>query len=140
PPQTVMQALDATAEQFGARPALRFKTVSQGHRSPADAGPSRDAGSGTWQTRSWAEYRADVWRAAKGLIALGLEPGKAVTLIGFNCPQWLVGNLAAIYAGGIPVGIYTTSSAEQCQYIAEHADANVAIVDNREQLAKFLEI
>jgi long-subunit acyl-CoA synthetase (AMP-forming) len=123
PPETVMQALDTAARTHAKRPALRHKTPS-----------------GQWQSRSWADYRSDVRLAAKGLIALGLEPGKAVTLIGFNCPQWLIADLAAIHAGGIPVGIYTTNTAEQCQYIAEHSDANVAIVDDREQLAKFLEI
>lgn len=123
PPETVMQALDTAAKTFAQRPALRHKTPS-----------------GQWQSRSWAQYRSDVRLVAKGFIALGLEPGRAVTLIGFNCPQWLIADLAAIHAGGIPVGIYTTNSAEQCQYIAEHSDANIAVVEDREQLAKFLAI
>lgn len=118
-----MQALDNAAETFSQRTALRHKTAS-----------------GQWQSRSWTEYRSDVRLAAKGFIALGLETGKAVALIGFNCPQWLVADLAAIHAGGVPVGIYTTNSAEQCQYIAEHSDANIVVVDDREQLAKFLGI
>jgi long-subunit acyl-CoA synthetase (AMP-forming) len=123
PPETVMQALDIAAKKFADRPALSHKDAS-----------------GQWQRRSWATYRDEVRLAAKGLVALGLEPGKAATLIGFNCPQWLIGNLAAIHAGGVPVGIYTTSSAEQCHYIAEHSDANVAVVEDAEQLAKFLAI
>jgi long-subunit acyl-CoA synthetase (AMP-forming) len=123
PPQTVMQALDLVVEEHAKAPALRAKTKS-----------------GVWKDTAWADYRADIRRAAKGLIALGLEPGKGVTLIGFNCPQWLIGNLGAIHAGGIPVGIYTTNSPEQCHYITEHADANIAIVENQDQLAKFLEI
>ncbi len=123
PPETVMQALDAAVQRYGKAPALRSKT-----------------GSGAWKDVSWADYRAEVWRAAKGLIALGLEPHKGVSLIGFNRREWLVGNIAAIYAGGVPVGIYTTSSPEQCSYIAGHSDSNVAIVEDAEQLAKFLEI
>jgi long-subunit acyl-CoA synthetase (AMP-forming) len=123
PPETVMQAFDAAVEKFGKRPALRWKTAA-----------------GAWKDQSWDDYRAEVRRAAKGLIALGLEPQKGVSLIGFNCKEWLVGNLAAIHAGGVPVGIYTTSSPEQCSYIAGHSDSNIAIVENAEQLAKFLEI
>ena len=122
-PQTVMQALDAAVEKYGQGPALRSKLPS-----------------GVWKDVSWADYRAEVWRAAKGLIALGLQPHKGVSLIGFNRREWLVGNLAAIYAGGVPVGIYTTNSPEQCAYIAGHSDSNVAIVENAEQLAKFLEV
>jgi long-subunit acyl-CoA synthetase (AMP-forming) len=123
PPQTVMQLLDTAAESFGEAPALRAKNSS-----------------GLWQDTSWIEYRAEVRRTAKALIALGLEPGKGVSLIGFNCKRWLVGDLAAIHAGGVPVGIYTTNSPEQCKYIAGHSDSNIVIVENHEQLAKFLEI
>ncbi|PRP97534.1 Long-chain-fatty-acid--CoA ligase FadD15 [Enhygromyxa salina] len=123
PPQTVMQALDAAAKNYADAPALRAKV-----------------GGGIWKDTSWAEYHASVRRAAKGLIALGLEPGRGVTLIGFNCKEWLIGDIAAIYAGGIPVGIYATNSPEQCQYVAGHCDANIAIVENEEQLAKFLAI
>lgn len=118
-----MQLLDAAAESFGEAPALRAKTSS-----------------GVWQDTTWIDYRAEVRRTAKGLIALGLEPGKGLSLLGFNCKRWLIGDLAAIHAGGVPVGIYTTSSPTQCQYIAGHSDSNIAIVENHEQLAKFLEI
>ncbi|WP_146661255.1 AMP-dependent synthetase/ligase [Enhygromyxa salina] len=122
-PQTVMQLLDTAAESYGSAPALRAKSSS-----------------GSWQDTTWTEYRAEVRRTAKGLLALGLEPGKGVSLIGFNCKRWLIGDLAAIHAGGVPVGIYTTNSPAQCQYIASHSDSNIAIVENHEQLAKFLEV
>jgi len=123
PAQTVMQALDEAARKYKSAPALRHKTEA-----------------GAWVETSWTEYRAAILRAAKGLIRLGLEPGKGVSLLGFNCPQWLIGDLAAIYAGGVPVGIYTTSSPEQCHYIASHSDSNIAIVEDHDQLAKFLAI
>lgn len=122
PPQTVMQTFDAAVQKYGKSPALRWKT------------------GGVWKDMSWADYQAEVRRVAKGLIAIGLEPHKGVSLIGFNCKEWLIGNAAAIYAGGVPVGIYTTNTPEQCKYVAGHSDSNVAIVENAEQLAKFLQI
>jgi long-subunit acyl-CoA synthetase (AMP-forming) len=116
---TVMQVMEATAKKYGDKPALRHK---QG---------------GSWRTTTWAEYRDNVRAAAKSMIKLGLEPGHGVAIIGFNCPQWAVADLAAIYAGGCPAGIYTTNSADQCKYIAEHSDAQIAVVENQEHLAKF---
>jgi long-subunit acyl-CoA synthetase (AMP-forming) len=74
---------------------------------------------------------------AKALIALGVEPGNHVTIIGFNSAEWFIADIGAIAAGAIPAGIYTTNTAEQCQYIAEHCEARVAFVENAEQLAKF---
>lgn len=73
-------------------------------------------------------------------MALGLEKGKSVSILGYNCPQWYISNLAAIFAGGIPSGIYTTNSPEQCRYIAEHSEANIIVVENAEQLAKIMKV
>ncbi len=123
PAKTVMQTFDEAVERSGDGPALRWKTSS-----------------GIWKDMSWTEYRAEVHLAARGLIAIGLEPSKGVSIIGFNCRQWLIANLAAIHAGGVPVGVYTTSTPEQCEYVASHSDSNVAVVENATQLEKFLEI
>lgn len=120
--RTVMQVMEETGTKHGDKPALRHKK------------------GGTWHTTTWSEYRSQVRTAAKAFIELGLQPGKGVAIIGFNCPQWAIGDIAAIYAGGCPAGIYTTNSAEQCKYIAAHSDAQIAIVEDRDQLAKFKEI
>jgi long-subunit acyl-CoA synthetase (AMP-forming) len=119
---TVMEVFEQTAKKHADRPALKVKR------------------GGSWVATTWGEYLEQVRTAAKALLELGLEPGKGVAIIGFNCPEWVVADMAAIYAGGCPAGIYTTNSAEQCRYIAEHAEAQVAVVENAEQLAKFLEV
>jgi long-chain-fatty-acid--CoA ligase ACSBG len=41
----------------------------------------------------------DVRTAAKGFIALGLEPFHSVCILGFNAPEWFISDLAAIFAG-----------------------------------------
>ena len=116
---TVMDVLDASAERYPNRPALQAKI------------------NGTWRATSYREYRDVTRTAAKAMIRLGVEAGDGVCLIGFNCPQWAVGDMAAIYCGAIPAGIYTTNSPEQCEYIASHSESSLAIVDDAEQLAKF---
>ncbi len=106
-------------------------------RSRGDSPALRRIRNGQWETTSWTDYHAQVRRAARALIALGVVPGDHVTIIGFNCPEWFIADLAAIHAGAIPAGIYTTNTPEQCQYVAEHCAARVAFVENDEQLAKF---
>jgi long-subunit acyl-CoA synthetase (AMP-forming) len=118
-PTRIIDALERTALARGDNPALRRK---------------RD---GHWETTSWRTYREQIRLAGRALIALGVDPGDHVVILGYNCPEWFVADIGAIAAGGIPAGIYTTNTAEQCLYIAAHCDARVAFVENDVQLAKF---
>jgi long-subunit acyl-CoA synthetase (AMP-forming) len=118
-PTRVLDAFERTARAGGNKPALRRKLSIM------------------WDTISWTDYHRDVRLAGRALIALGVAPGEHVTIIGYNCPEWFVADLGAIAAGAIPAGIYTTNTAEQCQYVASHCAARVAFVENAEQLAKF---
>jgi long-subunit acyl-CoA synthetase (AMP-forming) len=117
--RTVLDVFEACASKHQASPALRVKR------------------NGQWNTLSWKNYRDEVRLAARALIKLGVKPKEGVSIIGYNRPEWLVANLAAIYAGGIPAGIYTTSSPDQCQYVSDHCDASVVFVENAEQLEKY---
>lgn len=116
---TIMDVMGQTVAQFGANVALKTKR------------------GGRWESMTWREYYHQVKNTARAFMALGLEPGKAVNILGNNCSQWFISDLAAIFAGAIPGGIYVTSSPEQCQYIAEHSEANIVVVENADQLAKF---
>ena len=118
--ETVLEIFDATVRAHGARPALA-------HR--------RD---GRWPTMSWSEYGDAVRAAAAGLLTLGLGRGDGVVILSANRPEWFVAHLAAITVGARPAGIYTSSTPEQCRYIAEHAHAVVAVVDDERALARLL--
>lgn len=91
---------------------------------------------GAWQSVSWREYAAQVRTAARALIALGLAPGQGVCLLGYNRPEWTITAFAAIAAGGVPAGIYTTCSAGEVQYIVHHAEAPIVLVEDRAQYEK----
>ncbi len=119
---TIMEVMKGTVDKFGNKVALKTKI------------------NGEWTEMTWNEYYNQVRTTARAFIGLGLEVGKAVSILGNNCPQWFISDLAGIFAGGVPGGIYTTNSPEQCQYIAEHSEANIAVVEDSEQLAKFKEI
>lgn len=119
---TIHEVLDQTVLRHGDLPAMRAKRGD------------------TWQTTTWRQYREQAHLAGRGFLRLGLSRGQGVVILGFNRPEWFLSDVGAIAAGGVPAGIYTTSSADQCRYIARHAEAAVAVVENREYLATFLEI
>ncbi|RPI24153.1 MAG: long-chain fatty acid--CoA ligase, partial [Actinobacteria bacterium] len=91
---------------------------------------------GDWEPVTWEGYGADLEAAAAGLVALGLAPGGAVSILGFNRPEWVVFDVAAMAAGGAPAGIYTTNSAEEVGYILEHSRSRAVLVENRAQWEK----
>ena len=95
---------------------------------------------GIWNRVSWTEYGKKVREVAAGLLALGLEPGDRVAILGDNRPEWLICHLGAMTAGGATCGVYPTSAAEQVAYVVGHSEANVLFVENEEQVDKALQI
>ena len=59
--------------------------------------------------------------------------------VGHNAPEWHISNIASVVAGGLAVGLYTTSSLAELQYKAAHSRANILVVEDREQMEKVQE-
>ena len=93
---------------------------------------------GIWRDITWAEYLENVRHTCLGLKSLGIDRGDRVAVIGENRPEWLFSDLAAMAAGAVTVGIYTTSSAHQCEYVVGHSGSKVFIAEDEEQLDKAL--
>jgi long-chain acyl-CoA synthetase len=92
----------------------------------------------TYVPTSWREYAQRVKRFALGLHALGFKAGGTLAIQSFNREEWLVADLAAMALGGAPLGLYTTSSAEQVEYIVGHSEAEFILVENAKYLAGVL--
>ncbi|XP_063995713.1 very long-chain-fatty-acid--CoA ligase bubblegum isoform X2 [Diachasmimorpha longicaudata] len=99
--------------------------------------PQVDGARKTWTYR---DYERDVRTVAKAFLKLGLQRHHSVAILGFNSPQWFIADMAAIYAGGFAAGIYTTNSADACQYCADHSRANIVVVEDHKQLEKILSV
>ncbi|AKT36667.1 AMP-dependent synthetase/ligase [Chondromyces crocatus] len=95
---------------------------------------------GAWKMTTWRQYASEVKGAAKSLLALGLGASSTVSIIGFNRPEWVILDVAAMAIGGAPAGIYTTSSAEEVQFIVHHAESKVLLVENERQLEKVTKV
>ncbi|MBU0993280.1 MAG: AMP-binding protein [Proteobacteria bacterium] len=119
---TVMENMENTVRQHGCAIALKEKS------------------DGRWQETTWNEYYRQVRMTARGFMAAGLERGRGVCILGENSKKWFISNLGGIFAGGIPTGIYSTNSPEQCQHVAGNSRANIIVVENKTQLAKIKHI
>ncbi len=93
-----------------------------------------------WVPTSWREYTDQVRQAAKALIALGVEPGGSVAILGFNRPEWVIMDLAGMLVGGTATGIYTTNSPAEVKYIINHCEASVVLLEDESQWEKVKEV
>ena len=93
---------------------------------------------GAWQTTTWSQARSWVEEIAAGLLALGIETGDRVGLVGVNDPSWVATDYGIQHCGAVGVPLYNTLSTEQTGYVLGHASARALFVDNQDQLDKAL--
>jgi long-chain acyl-CoA synthetase len=102
------------AERFGDRPFLWSKQE------------------GAWQSRSWTQIADEVSALAKGLIALGVQPGDRIGLVSENRPEWLIADVAIMAVGAIAVPAYITNSTDDHHYLWCDSGARGIIISTRE--------
>jgi long-chain acyl-CoA synthetase len=120
--KTLADLLVRSAELYGSHPAVRFKE------------------GGAWVDRSFQQVLDIVKPLSLGLVALGIEKGDRVSILGNTRPEWTYFDYAALSIGATVVPIYQTNSPEECAYVLENSDAKVVVVENEEQLAKVREV
>lgn len=121
-PQTIPGLIKKNAERWPRQAAMCFKNL------------------GVWQRYTWTDYYNTVKHFSLGLVALGLQPGDVVAIIGDNEPEWFWGEFAVQSAGAIPTGVYVDAVPEEVKFIVNHSGASFAIANDQEQADKFLEI
>lgn len=95
---------------------------------------------GIWKPLSWADYWQRACRVGLGLRALGLGAGGRVAIVSENRVEWLLTQLGAGTVGGVAVGVYSTSPAEEMGYVLEHADVELVVCEDQEQTDKVLQV
>lgn len=88
-------------------------------------------GPGRWKNVTTGEFHDAVLSAARGLIALGVGKGDAVTIFSSTRLEWGVLDFALAAIGAVSVPIYDTDSASQAQRIMNDADVVLAVADDR---------
>ncbi|MBV9828670.1 MAG: long-chain fatty acid--CoA ligase [Alphaproteobacteria bacterium] len=81
-----------------------------------------------YRALSWDEAADQVGRLARGLVALGIEPGDRVALVAENRPEWIVADLAIMTMGGVTVPAYVTNTVDDHRHILGNSGARAAIV------------
>ncbi|MBU1195368.1 MAG: long-chain fatty acid--CoA ligase [Proteobacteria bacterium] len=117
------QMLCETVEKYANAPAYRW--------FDADANAS---------SLTWKQFYDQVKAAAKSLMALDMQKGDKVNILGYTCYKWVLTDVANMSMGLGTVGIYQSNLAVDCDYIINHSDATLIFAENQTQLDKVLSI
>ena len=100
----------------------------------------RKKGLGRWRDYTWEDYYQNVVWVGAGLLALGLEHGDKVAIIGDNDPEWALAVMGAFCVGGVGVGLFVDSLPAEIKYILNHSGASFVFAKDQEAVDKILSI
>lgn len=128
-PVTFIEFFKQAVAKVGDKPALGLEVPCPDLDHKNDDAP--------WKFWTYQQYYDECCLAAKAFIALGLQPHDGVNIFGFNAPEWFMGEIGAMFAGGIAAGIYPSDTPEQVQFKSHHSASSIAVVESAKQAATF---
>lgn len=89
----------------------------------------REKVNGVWVETTFEQTRCEAYRAAAGLMALGLEKGERVALLSEGRNLWVIGELGILYSGGVNVPLsQKLEEANDLLFRIRHSDARFVMV------------
>ncbi len=106
--KTFSQVLDTMAETYPDQYAFRYTTLDY--------------------TRTYAEFRDEVDRAAAALISLGVKPGHHVAIWATNVPAWFLTFWASVKIGAVLVTVNTAYKIHEAEYLLNQSDTHTLVM------------
>ena len=130
-----MQAVAVPAAGLRSIPALLARNAATLGNRPA----YREKEFGIWQCWTWTQAQDEIRALAMGFLALGLNRGDHVAIIGRNRPAHYWAMVAAQMCGAIPVPLYQDAVASEMAYVLAHSGARFVVCGDQEQVDKVIE-
>ncbi len=105
---TFPQVLDRMVEEFPDQYAFRYTTLDY--------------------TRTYSEFRDDVDKFARSLIALGVKAGDHVAIWATNVPAWYITFWATTKIGAVLVTVNTAYKIHEAEYLLRQSDTHTLVM------------
>lgn len=104
PSRTLCEIFQQAVEKRGDKKALSveragLEPLAAGSRKAPPPLPLED-----WEQQTYKQYYDNICVAGRAMMTLGLERYDGVNIYGFNSPEWLIGSMGGVFAGGIDAG------------------------------------
>jgi len=86
------------------------------------------------------EYKNTIQVLIAAYYKIGLNVGDKVSIISKTCKEWNFFDMATMISRACLVPIYPSCLAHEVEYIFQHSDSNVLIVENDKQMEKIIPI
>ncbi len=108
-------------------------------RTAPDRVAFRQKDFGIWHPYSWADYDRLARHFGLGMTRVGLAAGGHVAIVSENRKEWVIAQLGLGMVGGVTVGVYPTSPAEEVAFLLALSESRYAVCEDQEQVDKVLE-
>jgi len=106
--KTFSQVLDVMAQTYPDQYAFRYTTLDY--------------------TRTYAQFRDEVDRAAAALISIGVRPGHHVAVWATNVPAWFITFWATVKIGAVLVTVNTAYKIHEAEYLLRQSDTHTLVM------------
>ncbi len=89
---------------------------------------------------NFTKYQENIECLSIALINLGLKPKTKVCILSHTRKEWNYLDLAIMCSGGVSVPVYPSYNPDEIEYIINHCEAEILILENQEQFEKILEV
>ena len=117
---TFPQLLDRVVEEFPDQYAFRYTELDY--------------------TRTYSQFRDDVDRFARSLIALGVKPRDHVAIWATNVPQWFITFWATTKIGAVLVTVNTAYKKHEVEYLLRQSDTHTLVMTDGYKDSNYIEI
>lgn len=92
-----------------------------------------------WHQLRWMDADRRMRDIAHGLLSLGIDAEQRCIILAETSVEWVLADIAILFAGGATTTLYPSSTPEECQFIADDCEA-VYIFADATQIEKLRQI
>jgi long-chain acyl-CoA synthetase len=93
-----------------------------------------------WQELSYSDFGQTVREVARGLIALGIEPGDRVAILSDTKADWAIADFGALCAAAVVVPVYHTASSDEAKHVLSDSGSRLIFCEDSDQLSTVREV
>lgn len=91
----------------------------------------------SWLELNWGDYYRSCEAVGLALVASGVKAGDRVAVLANTRWEWAAADFGILGIGGVTVPIYQSNRSEEVEFVLNHSEAKVLILEDQAQLRKW---